>query len=445
MTVSRPDPDEYARFLRGELTGGDNRRVVRHLLAAWRACRELGQIWDGALAPASGPRETGYGEALGQLGPRIREHVLTITRERRRLPELINLLRSAPEESKTSLLRSTPRFQSWHFGEWLIEESQRHLYVDLNQAGELASSAVTLVEELSPQDYGAPLVNDLRARAWSCKAETLRVLSDLRGADEAFTKAEALVGQGTGDALEEARILELKAALYRDQQRSREAHQLLDEVIAIYRQYRDFHLLGRAFVQKGRAYSRSNDHEEGILWLRKGLGLLDPARERYFDLSARQSLMLCLHESGRPREARFLLKASRPEFLQHGSPVLILRLGWLEGKVWAALGFPEKAEEALVEARNGFIGLGIAFSAAAVSLDLAGLYAAQGRAAEMRSLAEEVLPIFQSRDLQREAMAALIAFHQAARMEEINAHLLGEIRSYLDQARSDPKLRCEPV
>jgi tetratricopeptide (TPR) repeat protein len=292
--------------------------------------------------------------------------------------------------------------------------------------------------------YGAALVNDLRARAWAGLGEVHRRTSDLRGAGEAFANAESWIVQGTGDALEEAQILELKAALVRDQDRAAEAHRLLDEVIAVYRRYRDFHLLGRAFIQKGRVHGRGNELEAAIEWLRKGLGLIDAEGERCLALSARHSLMLYLTESGRLREARFLLKASRPDFLRHGSPLLILRLRWLEGKIYDALGFVAEAERALLDARRGFAGLGIGFSAAAVSLDLAGLYAAQGRAAEMRSLAEDILPIFRSRDLHREAIAALIALQQASRMETLSAKLRAEVRAGLDHVRRDPKLRFDP-
>jgi len=84
------------------------------------------------------------------------------------------------------------------------------------------------------------------------------------------------------------------------------------------------------------------------------------------------------------------------------------------------------------------------FDAALVSLDLAGLYAGQGRAAEMRRLTEEMLPIFSARDLHREAIAALIVFQQAVRMEEVSTDLLQEIGGYLQQARCDHKLRFEP-
>ena len=155
--------------------------------------------------------------------------------------------------------------------------------------------------------------------------------------------------------------------------------------------------------------------------------------------------MLYLQESGRHREARFLLKASRPEFLRHGGELLNLRLQWLDGKIHGSLGLLEEAEKALVAARQGFIRLGIGFSAAAVSLDLAAFYAGQGRSTEIRQLSAEMLPIFQSRDLHQEAAAALLAFQRAVAMEGVNAKLLTKLRSYLDQARKDPELRFEPA
>ena len=438
--LSVHNSDDQSRFLRGDLSAGENRRIVRHLLVAWRGSRR----------PVPGVRTSAaadYGEAFSGLGSRLSNHTREIARERQGLPLLIERLRDLPPTARRGLLGSDPSFHNWPFGEWLIEESQNLAGSDPDRAGELAGDAVLIMEALVPGTYGAALVADFKARAWAARGEALRRLSDLRGAEDAFVSAEEWLLDGTGDPLEEAQILELKAALYRDQRRVGEAHLLLNDVIAVYRQYRDSHLLGRAFIQKGRVEGKVNALEPAIRWLRKGLGLIDPARERSLDLSARHSLMLYLNESGRPREARFLLKASGPEFLRHGSPLLNLRLRWLEGKIYDALGFLGEAEKALIDARQGFADLGIGFSAAAVSLDLAGLYAVHGRAGELRRLAEEMLPIFQSRDLQQEAIAALLAFQQAARMETetMNAELLAEIRACLDRARQDPKLRFEPL
>lgn len=450
MTVSHPDPNELARFVQGDLPLRENRRIVRSLLATWRAYRNgfgarRGRALRNRQEPPPPPvLAAGYGAIFERALLRLGDLACELAGERERVPRLSARLEALPLKERRSALRSDPVFQLWPFCEWLIEEGHRLLHVDLVRAEERADLAVILAEELDPRTYGAPLINDIKARAWACTGEVLRVFSDLRSAEEAFALAGSFVGEGTGDALEEAWILELKAGLRRDQQRTVEAHLLLDEVIAVYRQYRDFHLVGRGFVAKGRVYGADHDLEAAVRWLRKGLGLLDPTRERHLELAARHSLMLYLHESGHHQEAWFLLKASRPEFQEHGGELLGLRLRWLEGKIQQVLGFLDDAGRALSEARAGFVAQGIGFDAASVSLDLAGLYAAQGRASEMRRLAEEMLPIFRSRDLHREAIAALIVFQQAVQMEKLTSPLLHEIRSYLQRARKDHKLRFEP-
>lgn len=440
MTVSPPDPGDVESFLRGELSGGENRRLVRSLLAAWRICRgELPSISSARSAANGGD----YRHAFGELLPVLKARAEEVSRERQLLPELIACLRTRSVPELKELLEREERLRSWLFCEWLIEELRPALYLDPPRAQELAELAVAIAGSLDPEAYDIPLIRDLQTRAWAHRGEALRVLSDLRGAESAIAMAENFVIEGTGDILEEAQVSELKAALRRDQHRPDEAHQLLDEAIRVYRQYRDSHLVGRAFIQKGEVYGTCGDLEPAIHWLRKGLELIDSTRERHLDLSVRQSLMLYLHESGRHREARFLLKASRTDFRQHGGELLNLRLVWLEGKIHGSLGFMEKAEACLMDARQGFIRLGIGFSAAAVSLDLAALYAGQGRSAEMRRLSAEMLLIFRSRDLHQEAVAALIAFQRAVAMEGVSSKLLTDLRSYLERARKDPQLRFE--
>jgi tetratricopeptide (TPR) repeat protein len=437
------DPDEYTSLLRGARSGEERRGIVRHLLTA-RGAR--GQETVGGRRQESRPAAPDYGPVFRGLSFRLANHMAEIARQRQQVPTLLEQLRELSADDRRIVLRSDPAFHNWTLGERLIEESRKSLGSDLDHARELADSAVIVAEALEAvEGFGGALVNDLKARAWGARGEVLRRLSDLRRAGEAFATAEAFMSQGTEDALEEAGLLELRAALYRDQSRTGEAHLLLDEAIAVYRRYRDSHLMGRAFIQKGRVHGQAGELEAAIEQIRKGLGLIDPERDRPFDLAARHCLMLYLTESGRPREARFLLKATRAEVLRHGSPWLLSRLRWLEGKIYDALGFPAEAERALLDARQGFLDLRAELTAAAASLDLAGLYMAQGRAAEARSLVAEVLPIFRSRDLHRETIAALIALEQASRLETLNARLLAEIRDHLDRARRDPTLRFEPL
>lgn len=436
MKVSATDPEGLVRLLEGDLPADEKRRMIRRMLATFRTGTGRGPIPRPAAAAATDDLEE-----LGDL--RLSGRALELLRDQARVPERIERLEGKTQVERLRLVRTDPELQSSALAHRLIETCHDLLHAEVAKAGELAALAVAVSQELDVRRYGHELVNDVKARAWACLAEVLRSQADLRSADEALTVAESLLGQGTGDVLDEARLLELKAVLRRDQHRLDEAHGMLDEVVAIYRQYRDFHLVGRALVHKGSVYGAASDFEPAVRWLRKGLGLIDPTRERRLDLSARHSLMLYLHESGRDQEAWFLLKASRPEFHEHGGELLNLRLRWLEGKIQQALGRLDEAEAALTQARRGFLDQEAGFSAALVCLDLAGLYAGQSRAGEVRHLAEEMLPIFQSRDIHREAIAALIVFQQAVRMEKLSAGLLDEIRVYLRRARTDPKLRFE--
>lgn len=437
MTLSAFDRDDLATLLQGELGPDERRRTVRRLLARSESPATQTPMLQGDPAPG-GPLRI---EEVGEI--RLSDRVHTLLREHAGLPELLRRLEELPPGERMARVRTDRELQTCPLCQRLIEGSHDLVHAEMSRAGELAELAIAVSQELDTRRYGSGLVNDLKARAWACLAEVLRNQADLRAADGALAVAETLLAIGTGDVFEEARLLEIKALVRRDQLRIDEAHVLLDDVIAVYRQYRDFHLVGRAFVQKGSAHGAAGELEPAVRWLRKGLGLLDPIRERRLELSARHNLMLYLHESGLDQEAWFLLKASRPEFLEHGGELLNLKLRWLEGKIQQALGQLREAEQALTEARSGFLGQAAGFSAALVCLDLAGLYAARSRTEEMRRLAEEMLPIFRSRDIHREAIAALIVFQQAVRMEKLSAGLLDEIRSFLRRARTDPKLRFE--
>jgi tetratricopeptide (TPR) repeat protein len=446
MSGRYPNREDFTRFVQGELSAAENCRIVQQLLASTRDSRPSvtqTEVWPAAETNNEPIEDVDYGCLFDGSPSSLAGRAISLAAEREMAPQLLARLTALPATDRKARIRRDPLFRSWSFCELLIERCHRLTQDGISDAEEMADLALTVAEELDLSTYGTSLVHDIHARAWAAVGNVLRLSSDLRGADDALATADVLVGQGTGDALEEAGILELKAVLRRDQRRISEAHRLLDDVIAIYRQYRDFHLVGRAFVQKGEIFGTLQDLEAAILWLRKGLALIDPLRDRWLELSAQHALMLYLHDSGQSQDAWFKLKACRTDFQQHGGVLLNLRLRWLEGKIQQALGRFEEAEAALLEARGGFIAQGTGFDAALVSLDLASLFAQLGRTAEMRRIAEEMLPIFQSRDVHREAIAALIVFQQAVQMESVNSNLLKEIGLYLQRARHDVKLRFE--
>lgn len=81
------------------------------------------------------------------------------------------------------------------------------------------------------------------------------------------------------------------------------------------------------------------------------------------------------------------------------------------------------------------------YDTAMVSLDLALVYARQGRAADLKRLAEEMHAVFESQEIHREALAALLLFQQAAREERLSVERVEAFIQYFKKARTNPSLR----
>jgi tetratricopeptide (TPR) repeat protein len=244
--------------------------------------------------------------------------------------------------------------------------------------------------------------------------------------------------------LDTARVLDLEASLRRDQRRFAEAARLLDRVIAIYQRLGQWNLLGRALKQKSMVCGEEGDLESEMALLRRALDLLDPNEEPRTFLAARHNLILALNQSGRSREAFSLLFHTRPLYLKLGDRMSLLRMRWLEAMVALGLGRMDQAETAYREVRAAFLDLGLDYDAALASLELAGILARQGRSADLRCLAEEILAVFSARDIHRETMAALLFFCHAVRMERAEAGLAEEVAEFLKRARNNPDLRFAP-
>lgn len=72
---------------------------------------------------------------------------------------------------------------------------------------------------------------------------------------------------------------------------------------------------------------------------------------------------------------------------------------------------------------------------ALASLDLAHVYLAQGRTAELRDLATELVAAFEARGVQRDALAALLMLRDAVAAETVSEELLATVRKRVEKGR----------
>lgn len=436
-------------ILRGELPPRELvRRVVEHLLALCPECRvawgKVDRSWlEPAPAPTASSPPGAYEAAFDRCAALLRDRQPDLERERAEAQALLDELTALPEARQESQLRGSRRYHTWGVADLLIRASREATFEDPAIACSLARLAIFVAEQLVPERYGAAFRHDVLALAWAYLGNARRVASDLRGAGVALATAHEHLQEGVGEPLTRAQVLNLEASLCRAQRRFPEAESLLRRVIAIYRKVDDPQMQGRATVKLAEIFQVSGRPEDAAPLLKRSLRLISEQEDPRLYLCAHHNLASCLVDAGRTADARALLHQTVPLYERHPDFSTQQRKRWLEGDLAVAEQKPAAAEAAYREVRRAFIERDLGYDAALVSLDLAALYAAEDRPADVKALAEEMLPIFRSRDVHREAMAALLIFQRAARAEEVTLALVRQVAAYLRQARHQPALRYE--
>ena len=345
--------------------------------------------------------------------------------------ELFAALQDLPFEEQLARVLDDESFQTWGLCQLLLGRSLEAGFEDAAKAVNHAELAVKISQNLE-DTYDPHWVLDLRARAQACLGNARRVLGELRSAEAAFLDADRLLGRSmTGNDLVHAEVLHLKASLRRDQRRFDEAIALLSEARTIYDDSQNSHGVAQTLLKEAKVLEESDDVEGAVRVLSGLVGHLDPDHEPQLALYARYNLVHCLTLARHYQEAERLIPELKDLFVRQARPLALLRLHWTEGKIALGLDRTGEAEEAFREVQREFLARGMGYDAALVSLDLAILYAREGRTAELKRLAAEMAPIFESRDVHREAMAAFLMFRNACEEERVTVELATKLARQL--------------
>lgn len=384
-----------------------------------------------------------YGAILDRGSHEILRRLPAFDRERAEAAALYEELVALPPERQDLLLANDRRFHSWGLLEVLLERCREESFKDAQHGERLANIALCQAGRLDDAYYGPSRVEDMKARAWGMIANARRMRSDFRGAEEAFAQAEAHLRDGTNDALEKATLLDLKASLKRDLRQLDESARLLGRAIEIFRDAGERHRAGRSLVNLANVHRAAGSPERAIPLLHQAVEMVDPEVDSRLLLCARHNLISYLAEAGQFMEARRLLVEARAFYRRFPESWVQNRRFWAEARIARGLGQLDEAERAFLAAREGFVADGVAYDVALVSLELAALYAQQGRLREVKALAEEMVTIFRSREVFREALAALAFLTQAAEREAVTREVLAHVADYLRRAQHDPGLKFE--
>jgi tetratricopeptide (TPR) repeat protein len=382
------------------------RERTQGLLASWRQS-EPGKL---LRLPAAVPD---YDRAFESATRDVLARTLRIERERAEAEELFPALEGLPPERRKLLLRNSARYQTWGMLELLLEQSRTASFQDSLRIEHLAELALVLAGHLPPASYGAESLEDMQARAWSYIGNARRLQFDLQGAEQAFETAFHHLRQGTGEPVERALLLSLKASLCRVQGQTSQALRFIRRAIDIFRTAGESHKAGKCLVQLAGIHLNSGTPAEAIPLLHEALDLLGSSAEPQLSFFAWSNLINGLTCTGRYLEAKSLLRRTQDLYDRPSYPWARNRLRWVEGKIAFGLGRIQEAERLFLEARDGFLSAGAVYESAQVTLGLATLYQKEGRAAEIRPLAEEIASFMNRPGKAKEAQKAL-ALLQAA-------------------------------
>jgi tetratricopeptide (TPR) repeat protein len=406
-----------ARLLSGGMTYEELQQlVVPHLLKLCPVCRET---------------HLEIRRMQAEVGHWSEEVVVT---EGLEAPSLWARIAGLPYEEQERQLEEDVELQSWGLCQLVLRKSMEAGFADPPTAVNLANLAVKISARLGDV-YHAEWVKDIHARALAYLGNARRVLGELRSADDSFRLAEEFLEEGTGDPRLQAEILDLKSSLRRGQRRLGDALKLSEAALALYKASGDVRGVAVSLLKKTNLLTEMGKMDRAINLLQKNLSRIGAAEDLHLLAYARFNLLGCLTLTRRFEEAESLLPDVRPLLVKLGEPVNELRLRWTEGNIALGLGRIDEADSAFREVQAAFLERGMAYDAALVSLDLSLVYLRQRKLADLKKLSSELVLLFESRDVQREALGALYLFQKACEEERLTEQAINRLAERLRRDR----------
>lgn len=231
----------------------------------------------------------------------------------------------------------------------------------------------------------------------------------------------------------------LEASLLTAQRRFDESLARLDQALSLSHGRE----AGNIWIKKSHVQHVRGQYEEALQSLHQAALRIDPAQEPQAWFAVQFNRAANLSRLGQYKEAQDLLPTIWDLVAPLEGDLHLLRLQWLASEITAGLGDVETAARLLEAVRREFADQGNVFDAALASLDLAEIYLKQLRWREVRFLSGEMIRLFQSQGVNREALAAVLLFREAVEREEVTVDLIRRLSRYLREAREDPSHHFE--
>jgi transcriptional regulator with XRE-family HTH domain len=335
----------------------------------------------GQRLPAAGSPGAAGPPAAARQRPWI-EVASSMAADRYHASRLWQRLEGRPAAEIREVIERETDLRHWAVCEVLADQSLRAAHDCATRSIELADLAVR-VAELYPGQESSQL--RLLGYAWAHVANGLRVRGDAIAATEVLDRGKRFWRSGPADPmlpLSESRLPSLEVSTVIDRWRLCQAIELADKALAV----PTCDQVNTLLTSKALALMRLGEIRSALRIYAR-LPVAVGADTELTVCVARVGLVSGLYNLGLYRRAQSLLPVVRKSLLTLGRELFLIRFGWLEGRIAAAMGREEEALESLTQVQAAFLTRNMHCDAAMAGLELADLLLARGRPAEARELA----------------------------------------------------------
>ncbi|MFL6290316.1 MAG: hypothetical protein ACJ759_05415 [Thermoanaerobaculia bacterium] len=411
--------NELERFRVNRSGPVEKRKVMAHLLAGCEPCRKSARA-------VFFPRNLDYTRMFERLEGVLVNTDTALRAERRRGQELWRLLEPLDATQRLLWLKNDPRLHVWGLYNLLLNEARNVLRQDRGAAVGLYYLAWMIAQKLSPEVYGDARVRDFQGIAATHLGNAKRLYGDLRGAEEDLARAEELLELGTGDLLDRAYLLGIRATLKSDLGYFEDAAAMFREAVSCAHQMGDRHLEATYLI----AWSSSTgwvDPERALDLAERAEAKLEAGAEPHLELGVRHLKVYWMSESGRTSEARGLLEENRPLYAGFPDPVTQGRLLRLEGHLTRSEGNLEESERKFRELVALYERHDFDFDLALAGVELSQVLSLRGKVAESASILRGLYPFLESRKLHSDILSSWLMLQEAIQRDAVQAQMFRDL------------------
>ena len=214
--------------------------------------------------------------------------------------------------------------------------------------------AVAIATQLDPDEYPRPLVHQVRAEVWKNLATVHRYGGNFAAAHRALDAATRTIEDVASLGYDRA-VLQLARAILIVSEAKREGvTELLDEALAVFREYADDQRIGQCLHVLGMFLYLGADYARAAATLKEAAALALRAGDLHGSASLASALGHTLVELGDVSGGAAAFAQARTLVAELDEPSLDLHLAWGLAKIRRANGEFEAATEAFTKAAAGF-------------------------------------------------------------------------------------------